>query len=117
MLAAGSPADPGDHPAGAATGIGPDREPQVRAAVPLEQLAQLQVERIWILRLAPSANFWKQLSHVGAFRKVAAMTGIFALSYVAEIAGWALIGSAALGGSFDLGWFAAWLLLMATMIP
>jgi ATP-binding cassette subfamily B protein len=45
------------------------------------------------------------------------MTAIFAASYVAEIAGWALIGSAALGGTFDLGWFMAWLLLMGTMIP
>ena len=100
-----------------ATGIAADREPKVRAAMLREQLAQWQVERIWVLRLAPSASFWKQLSRAGAFRKVAAMMGIFAVSYVAEIAGWALIGSAALGGTFDLGWFMAWLLLMATMIP
>lgn len=100
-----------------ATGIDPVREPKVRAAMLREQLAQWQIDRIWVLRLPPSASFWKQLSRVGAFRKVAAMTAIFALSYVAEIAGWALIGSAALGGSFDLGWFAAWLLLVGTMIP
>ncbi|HEX8526801.1 hypothetical protein, partial [Allosphingosinicella sp.] len=98
-----------------ATGIDPAREPKVRSAMLREQLAQWQVERIWVLRLAPSASFWKQLSRIGAFRKVAAMMGIFAVSYVAEIAGWALIGSAALGGTFDPGWFAAWLLLMATM--
>jgi ATP-binding cassette subfamily B protein len=100
-----------------ATGIDPAREPQVRAAMLREQLAQWQIERIWVLRLPPSASFWKQLSRAGAFRKIGAMTAIFALSYVAEIAGWALIGSAALGGSFDLGWFAAWLLLIGTMIP
>ncbi|HYI40251.1 MAG TPA: ABC transporter ATP-binding protein [Allosphingosinicella sp.] len=100
-----------------ATGIDAAREPRVRAAMLREQLAQWQVERIWVLRLAPSASFWKQLSRAGAFRKVAAMMGLFAVSYVAEIVGWALIGSAALGGTFDLGWFVAWLLLMATMIP
>ncbi|MEA3008489.1 MAG: ATP-binding cassette, subfamily bacterial [Sphingomonadales bacterium] len=100
-----------------ATGIDPAREPQVRAAMLREQLAQWQVERIWVLRLAPSASFWKQLSRIGAFRKVAALTALFAISYVAEIAGWVLIGSAALGGTFDLGWFMAWLLLMVTMIP
>jgi ATP-binding cassette subfamily B protein len=100
-----------------ATGIDSKREPQVRAAMLREQLAQWQVERIWVLRLAPSASFVKQLSRIGAFRKVAAMTGLFAVSYVAEIVGWMLIGSAALGGSFDPGWFIAWLLLMATMIP
>jgi ATP-binding cassette subfamily B protein len=100
-----------------ATGIDPDCEPRVRAAMLREQLDQHQVERIWILRLGPSASFWKQLSRIGAFRKVGAMTAIYAASYVAEIAGWALIGSAALGGTFDLGWFAAWLLLAATMIP
>jgi ATP-binding cassette subfamily B protein len=100
-----------------ATGIEPAREPRVRAAMLREQLGQHQVERIWILRLGPSASFWKQLSRIGAFRKVAAMMAIYAASYAAEIAGWALIGSAALGGTFDLGWFAAWLLLAATMIP
>lgn len=100
-----------------ATGISADRESKVRAAMLREQLAQWQVERIWVLRLAPSASFWRQLSRAGAFRKIAAMMGIFAASYVAEIAGWALIGSAALGGNFDLGWFMAWLLLMGTMIP
>ncbi|HET9638419.1 MAG TPA: ABC transporter ATP-binding protein [Allosphingosinicella sp.] len=100
-----------------ATGIDAARESRVRTAMLREQLAQWEVERIWVLRLPPSASFWKQLSRIGAFRKVAAMTGIFAASYVAEIAGWALIGSAALGGTFDLGWFMAWLLLMGTMIP
>jgi ATP-binding cassette subfamily B protein len=100
-----------------ATGIDPRREPRVRAAMLREQLAQYQVERIWILRQSPSAGFWGQLSRIGAFRKVAAMIGIYATSYAAEIAGWALIGSAALAGTFDPGWFVAWLLLMATMIP
>jgi len=100
-----------------ATGIDPAREARVRAAMLGEQLAQWQIESIWALRLAPSASFLRQLSRVGAFRKVAAMTGIFAASYVAEIAGWALIGSAALGGTFDPSLFMAWLLLMATMIP
>ncbi|HEX8064236.1 MAG TPA: ABC transporter ATP-binding protein [Allosphingosinicella sp.] len=100
-----------------ATGINPARETQVRAAMLRDQLAQWQIEPIWVLRLAPSASFWKQLSRIGAFRKIAAMTGLFAVSYVAEIASWVLIGSAALGGNFDLGWFLAWVLLMATMIP
>lgn len=100
-----------------ATGIDPAREPRVRAAMLRDQLAQWQVQQIWVLRLSPSASFWKQLSRAGAFKKVAAMMGIYAASYVAEIVGWALIGSAALGGTFDPGLFVAWLLLMATMIP
>jgi ATP-binding cassette subfamily B protein len=100
-----------------ATGIDPAREARVRSAMLREQLAQWQVERIWVLRLAPSASFWKQLSRIGIFRKMAGMMGIFAAAYVAEITGWVLIGSAALGGTFDPGLFIAWLLLMATMIP
>jgi ATP-binding cassette subfamily B protein len=100
-----------------ATGIDAAHEPRVRAAMLREQLSQYQIERIWVLRLPPSANFWKQLSRIGAFRKVAALIVLFAISYVTEIAGWVLIGSAALGGTFDLGWFTAWLLLVATMIP
>ncbi len=100
-----------------AIGIDPARESSVRAAMLREQLAQWQVQSIWVLRLSPSANFWKQLSRAGAFKKVAAIMGIYAASYVAEIVSWALIGSAALGGTFDPGLFMAWLLLMATMIP
>jgi ATP-binding cassette subfamily B protein len=100
-----------------ATGIDPAREPQVRSAMLREQLAQWQVERIWVLRLAPSANFWKQLARIGVFRKVAGMMALFAIGYVTEIIGWVLIGSAALGGTFDPGYFMAWLLLMGTMIP
>ncbi|MFL6846699.1 MAG: ATP-binding cassette domain-containing protein [Allosphingosinicella sp.] len=100
-----------------AAGIDEARLPRVRAAMLREQLGHYAIERIWILRLSPSANFWKQLTRIGALGKVAALTAVFAVSYVAEIAGWALIGSAALGGTFDLGWFSAWLLLMASMIP
>jgi ABC-type multidrug transport system fused ATPase/permease subunit len=100
-----------------AAGVAPTREAAITSAMLREQLSQHQVERIWMLRLAASAPFRTQLSRIGALGKVATMTGIYALSYAAEIGGWALIGSAALGGTFDLGWFIAWLLLAVTMIP
>jgi len=100
-----------------AAGIAEARRPAVRAAMLREQLGHHAIERIWILRLSPSAPFLRQLSRIGAFGKLGATTAVYALSYVAEIGGWALIGSAALAGTFDPGWFVAWLLLMATMIP
>jgi ATP-binding cassette subfamily B protein len=43
--------------------------------------------------------------------------GVFAIIYMLEIAGWGLIGKAALDGRLDFGWLAAWLLLILTVVP
>jgi ATP-binding cassette subfamily B protein len=98
-------------------GVAPARFDAVKNAMMRERLSGTWMDSIWILRLSASTSFWHQLVTAGVLRKVVLMLAIFALMYVLEITGWALIGSAALGGRLDLGWFAAWFLLIITMVP
>lgn len=98
-------------------GVSPKRFNAVKNAMMRERLSGTWIDSIWILRLSASTGFWHQLVNAGVLRKVIMMLTIFALMYVLEITGWALIGSAALGGRLDIGWFAAWFLLIITMVP
>lgn len=98
-------------------GVAPSRFEAVKGAMMRERLMANRVEWIWILRLSASTGFWRQLVSAGVLKKVMLMLAIFALIYILEIGGWALIGSAALGGRLDLGWFAAWFLLVITIVP
>ena len=98
-------------------GIKPERHETVRAAMVSERLATARIDSIWLLRLGASNSFWHQLVHAGVLRKIVAMLAVFAVLYVFEIAGWWLIGSAALGGRLDFGWLAAWFLLVVTVVP
>jgi ATP-binding cassette, subfamily B, bacterial len=97
--------------------IPPTRFDKVKSAMMRERLLATWIDSIWIIRLSASTSFWRQLLNAGVHKKVMLMLAIFALLYILEIAGWALIGSAALGGRLDLGWFAAWFLLVMTMVP
>lgn len=98
-------------------GVSDNRRASVKAAMMRERLAGTWIDAIWILRLTASTGFWHQLVTAGVLRKIVIMLAIFATLYVLEISGWSLIGSAALGGRLDLGWFAAWFLLVLTMVP
>jgi ATP-binding cassette, subfamily B, bacterial len=100
-----------------AAGVEDARYDTVRAALLRERLAVERVGNIWLFRLPASAGFWPQMKSAGVPRKMGIVLVVFALLYVLEIAGWGLIGSAALGGRLDLGWLAAWVLLIITMIP
>jgi ATP-binding cassette, subfamily B, bacterial len=98
-------------------GVSAARFEAVKDAMLRERLSATWIDSIWILRLSASTGFWRQLVNAGVLRKVMLMLAIFACMYVLEITGWALIGSAVLGGRLDLGWFAAWFLLIITMVP
>ncbi len=97
--------------------IAPARFDRVKAAMMRERLMATWIDSIWILRLSASTGFWRQLVNAGVLKKILIMLAIFAVLYVLEITGWALIGSAALGGRLDLGWFAAWFLLVISVVP
>jgi ATP-binding cassette, subfamily B, bacterial len=100
-----------------AAAINAERQDAVKSAMLRERLSSTRVGSIWLLRLSASNSFWHQLVHAGVLRKIGALLAVFAVIYVLEIAGWALIGSAALGGRLDLGWFAAWFMLVLTVVP
>lgn len=90
---------------------------RVSAALMRERLAEREIGRCWILRLPPAADFWQQLVHARVPRRVTAMVAVFAAVYGLEIAGWGFIGNTTLNGRLDLGWLAAWALLVLSLIP
>lgn len=97
--------------------VPPAQQAVVRAALLRERLEGSAIGRCWILRLPPSAGFWRQLVHARVPRRVGAMAGAFTLLYALEIAGWGLIGHATLNGRLDPGWLLAWGLLVLSLVP
>ena len=70
---------------------------------------------LWLAWLAAPLlqwNGWHPLDGPGA--RFLALLG---LGYAMELAGWRLIGDAALQGRLDLGWLSAWLLLLFSLLP
>lgn len=91
--------------------------PRVRAALVAQRLSDKPMAACWMLRTAPTSNFWKQLLHARLPYRLAAMLAVFAAIYGLEILSWGLIGEAALSGRLDLGWMSAWILLLLTLVP
>jgi ATP-binding cassette subfamily B protein len=97
--------------------VPPKRRQRTRQALLRQHLALQTVCSCWLLRAAPGSSFWSQLQQARMPRKVAWMLLAFAAVYAAEIAGWGMIGQITLNGHLDLGWLAAWALLLFTLIP
>lgn len=96
----------------------PQRQwPRVRDAMLHERLAAKPLAACWMLRLAPTTGFWRQLVHERVPHRLAWMLGLFVVVYALEIMGWSLIGDAALNGRLDLGWMSAWVLLVLSLVP
>ncbi len=94
-----------------------DERPRVRAALVVQRLSDKPIAACWMLRAAPTSNFWKQLVHARLPYRLTAMLAVFAAIYGLEIFGWGLIGEAALSGRLDLGWMGGWILLLLTLVP
>jgi ATP-binding cassette subfamily B protein len=97
--------------------VPPARRERTRQALLRQHLALQSVCSCWLLRAAPGGSFWSQLRQARLPRKVLWMLLAFAAVYAAEIAGWGMIGQITLNGHLDLGWLAAWALLLFTLIP
>ncbi len=101
----------------AKAGVRASRVGRVRTLLARQQLGDTTVADGWMLRVPPTAGLWRQFADIGLPRRVTLALGLFALTYVLEIAGWNVMGAAALDGQLDLGWLLAWVLLVLSMIP
>ena len=101
----------------AVAGVPDARRERTRQALLRQHLALQQVCACWLVRAAPGSSFWSQLQQARMPRKVSWMLLAFAAVYAAEITGWGLIGQITLNGHLDLGWLAAWALLLFTLVP
>ena len=97
--------------------VPPALRERTRHAMLREHLALQPVCACWLLRAAPDSSFWSQLQQARMPRKVLWMLLAFTGLYAAEIVGWGLIGQITLNGHLDMGWLAAWALLLFTLIP
>lgn len=101
----------------AAAGIPDARRPRVRRALLRSRLAGHSIAGAWLLRAPPSAPFSAQLRQIRALRRGLVLGLGLAATYALSIAGWWLIGAAALEGRPDRGGLLAWALLLLTQVP
>lgn len=100
----------------ASAGVPEARRPRAREALLAQRLATEPLYGTWLLRRPPTGSLRALLSQVRLSRRVGAMLTLFAALYAMEIAGWRLIGEAALEGRLDVGWLTAWVLLVVTLV-
>ncbi|MBL8771700.1 MAG: ATP-binding cassette domain-containing protein [Phenylobacterium sp.] len=93
------------------------RRRDVGRALMADRLASERVGGVWLLREPAGASMGRQALQMKLPWIAAAALGIFGLLYAAEMLGWSLIGRSVLDGRLDFGWFTAWLLLLATLVP
>ncbi len=92
-----------------------ERQPQARQALMRAHLAGTSISLGWLLRTAPSENFFSQLCRAGLCRRAFWLVAAHVLAYGLWIATWGVIGSAALEGHYDAGWWQAWILLLVSL--
>jgi ATP-binding cassette subfamily B protein len=112
-----APLRPGIDALLVSAGVPPARQPRARAALLAQRLAGQAWHGTWLLRTPPGQGLWRTLAQARVPRRLAAMATVLALLYTLETAGWQLIGRAALDGRLDMGWLAAWVLLLLTLVP
>ncbi len=93
------------------------RRATARRAVLGEKLRTARVRGLFALRPAPNTSLRAELRRAGVPGRLALLLGAHAAQYALWILSWWVVGRAALEGRFDPGWFHAWALLLASLLP
>ncbi len=88
-----------------------------RRALLEERLRAARVRGLFALRPPANASLRSELHRAGVLRRFAVLLAAHALQYALWLVSWWVVGRAALEGLFDPGWFHAWALLLASLIP
>ena len=99
------------------TGTRRRRRRIVSKAIIEDRLRPAQVDGCWLLRLPPSAGFWRQARGTKVPERLAALVGIQITQHLLLLGAWWLVGRGALLGYFEKGWLVAWALLLITIMP
>jgi ATP-binding cassette subfamily B protein len=97
--------------------IPPAKQARARDALLRERLSSKRIRGIWLLRLPPGADFWKQLRHAHIPRRLLALASAHAVQYGLWILAWYIVGSNALRGTPARDWLVPWALLLLTLVP
>lgn len=98
-------------------GVSEERRERVRKAILSEQLANLRVGEGWLLRISPGASIWNHIRHGRLYQPFFSMLGAQIIQQALSIFAWWMIGLGVFQGHFDLGWLAAWGLVLFSTIP
>jgi len=98
-------------------GVNEERRERVRRAILAEQLANIRVGSGWLLRISPGANIWNHIRHGRLYRPFFNMLAAQLIQQGLSIFAWWMIGLGVFQGHFDLGWLAAWGLVLFSTIP
>lgn len=71
----------------------------------------------WLLRLPPSAGFWRQLVDAKLTAALTLLIAAHGVQYVLWIGAWWLVGRGALDGYLDWAALTGWALLLLTLLP
>ncbi len=94
-----------------------NRQPFARQAILTEQLGSTRFQGGWLLRLSPGSDLWRQFRHARLIRPLMGLFSLFFFQQVLFIVSWWVIGRGVFQGHFDLGWIAAWAILLFAGIP
>jgi ATP-binding cassette subfamily B protein len=98
-------------------GVHENRRAHAQKAILHEQLSTSKVGGCWILKLSPASHIWKQIRYAQLPHYLLIILGLMIVDQIFMVAGWWLIGRAALEGHFEYAWLLAWALLVFTSLP
>ena len=98
-------------------GVPSGGQARARDAILRERLSGARIGGIWLLRLPPSVNFWRQLKQAGVPKRLFLLSGAHAVQYGLWILAWWVVGSNVLNRRADQSWILLWALLLLTLVP
>jgi len=98
-------------------GIPADKQGRACSAILRERFSTRRIRGIWILRLPPSANFWRQLRQARVSSRLAILGTAHAFQYALWILAWWIVGRNVLNGQTDRAWLLPWALILFTLVP
>lgn len=93
------------------------KQAQARDAILRERLSTTLVRDLWLLRLPPGSNFWRQLRHAGIPQRLAALTGAHTIQYILWILTWWIVGKNIFNRNTDPRWLLTWAMLLLALVP
>ncbi|HEY2030798.1 MAG TPA: ABC transporter ATP-binding protein [Myxococcales bacterium] len=99
------------------SGLAQEKRAAARRAMLAARLDGLQLRQSFVLRTAPELSLWTHARRSRVPHAFFATLACHVAQYILGLAGWWVIGSAGLSGRFEPGWFAAWSLLLLSVVP
>lgn len=93
-------------------GASGSRRIRARRALLDERLGATSVDGLWLLRLAPSAPFWRHALHARLPRRALTVLAAYAASFTLWILAWWIAGRGVLEDRLDPGWLAGWAIVL-----